>query len=108
MLNRLAVLVVALFAPAAFAAPFVVADVAAGVAACGVLLDTQAKVTVPVTGTTCRYDLASVPVGSHVVKMTALTVADPLWGTQESAESAPLPFVRPGVPAAPSGLTLTP
>jgi uncharacterized membrane protein len=103
------ILLIALFiVQPAFAAPFVTADVVAGVASCGVYLDTNAKVTVPVTGTTCRYDLAGLPAGSHVVKMTAITVADPLWGTQESAESAPLPFVKPGAPAAPSGLTLTP
>lgn len=106
-MKRLILLALFIVQPA-FAAPFVVADVVAGVASCGVYLDTNAKVVVPATGTTCRYDLAGLPSGSHVVKLTAITVADPIWGTQESVESAPLPFVKPGVPAAPSGLTLTP
>lgn len=102
---------VALFAASpAFAAPFVVADVVAGVASCGVLLDSGEKVTVPAiyysTNNECRFDVGSVSPGAHVVRMTAQTANDPVWGTQESAESAPLNFTRPSPPGAPSGLTL--
>lgn len=90
------------------AAPFVVGDVVAGVVSCGVFLNTGAKVVVPAANGECRFDLAGIPPGSHVVRMTAMTVNDPIWGTQESVQSAPLNFTKPAAPAAPSGLTLTP
>jgi hypothetical protein len=93
---------------AAGAAPFVVATVVSGVSSCGVFLDAAAKVTVTATALQCKYDLAAVSVGAHTVTMTAISTTDPVWGTQESAQSAPLNFTRPALPAVPSGLTLTP
>lgn len=101
-MKRILVLLAAVVAPAAWAAPFVVADVVAGVTSCGVFLDSGAKMTVPATALLCKWDAASVTTGAHVVRMTAITVADPVWGTQESVQSAPLNFTRPGVPAVPS------
>lgn len=86
----------------------IVADVASGTAQCGVFLDAAAKVVIPAVGTTCTYDVSTVSVGLHSIKMTAISVNDPVWGSQESAQSAAFSFTRPGTPAAPSGLRLTP
>lgn len=108
-MKTLIALLLLLFSVGASASPFVVADVVTGVAQCGVVLDGAAKVLIPSTGTTCKYDLtAALPVGPHTVTMTALTVNDPVWGTQESGASSPLAFTKPGTPAAPSGLQLSP
>ena len=101
------------FVPSAYAAPFVVSDpVDPATTQCGVFLNAAPKVTVPVTVTagvkTCKYDLATLASGTHTVKMTAITINDPVWGSQESAQSAPLAFSRPGVPVAPVGLGLSP
>ena len=90
------------------AAPFLEADVVAGVAQCGVFMDAAPKVLVPAAALKCRYDLAGLAAGPHSVTMTALSVADPIWGTQESGPSSPLAFSRPGAPASPSGLVLKP
>jgi hypothetical protein len=106
-------LLVAILVPAtAVAAPFVVSDpLAAGVTHCGVLLDAQPKqivaVTVEAGESICKFNLAGISVGSHNVRMTA-QINDPIWGSLESAESSPLTFVKPGVPATPGGLGLTP
>lgn len=101
-------LLLALLPGTAWAAPFAVADVASGVTSCGVYFDSAAKVTVPATGNQCKYDLSGVSVGNHSIKMTAITTADPVWGTQESPQSLPLDFSRPAAPSAPTGLVLTP
>ena len=87
---------------AAFAQPFVVADVVAGVSQCGVYLNAAPKVTVPASSLLCKYDISGVSVGSHTIRMTAISVADPIWGTQESVQSAALNFTRPAVPVTPS------
>jgi hypothetical protein len=105
-------LAVLIFPSAALAAPFVVSDPLAPVAThCGVFLDTGAKVVIPVTvegsGKICKFDLAGISNGSHVVKMTGI-VNDPLWPAEESAQSAPLSFARPAAPAIPAGLRLVP
>jgi len=92
----------------AWAAPFVVADVTTGVASCGVKVDGVAKADVTATALLCKYDIAGVAAGSHSVTMTAKTVADPVWGTQESAPSAPFSLVVPALPSVPSSLRLTP
>lgn len=92
----------------AFAAPFVIADVVAGVGQCGVYLDATPRVLVPAVAGQCKYDLAGVSVGAHSVTMTAMTINDPIWGTQESAQSVPLAFSRPAGPAVPTGLVLIP
>jgi hypothetical protein len=81
----------------AMADPFVVSDpVADGVTQCGVYIDTAARVTSPVVAATggniCKYDLAGLSVGPHLVTMTAIAVNDPIWGSQESAHSSPLAF----------------
>ena len=98
----------------ASAAPFVISDpLATGVTQCGVFVDTSAKVTIPVTvvvtppGNICKFDLVGVIAGAHTVKMTAI-ITDPVFGSKESAQSLPLAFTVPTVPAAPSGLLLTP
>lgn len=91
------------------AAPFVSSDpTAQAVTHCGIVMDAAAKVVVPVftdaTGKYCKFDIASVAVGSHTVKATFIN-QDPVWGALESALSAPFLFVRPAIPtAAPTGL----
>lgn len=106
-MRRLLVLLAAVFAPAALAAPFIVADVVAGVTQCGVFVDAQPKVVVTASALLCKWDASGVAIGAHAVTMTAITVADPVWGTQESVKSAPLNFTRPGVPQTPSTPRLT-
>ncbi len=99
-----------------FAAPFVITDtLTPGVSQCGVFLDTSAKqvvpvtaVTTPATGNICKFDIGSVTPGSHTLKFSAISVNDPLWGSQESAPSIPFVFVRPGAPGIPTGLTPIP
>jgi hypothetical protein len=93
---------------AAQAAPFVEATVVSGVVSCNVVLDGGAKVNIPATALKCRYDVGAVAAGSHSVTMTAVSASDPVWGTQESAPSAPLNFTRPALVTAPSGLVLVP
>ena len=97
----------------AYAAPSIVSDlVAPGTAQCGVYVDAQPKVTVPVTaitgGVICKFDVATISTGSHSVQMTAIAVNDPVWGSQESGKSVPLTFVRPAQPTVPVGLVLVP
>ena len=106
-------LCVLLLAPSlALAAKAVSDPVDQRVTHCGVLLDANAKVTVPVTITstvkTCEYQLPdSMANGSHSIRMTAIAI-DPLWGQVESTQSAPLAFVRPAAPATPAGARLVP
>jgi len=100
-----------------YAGPFLVSDplptLTPPITHCGVYLDTAAKVVVPVALTAptgpsiCRYDLSGIASGNHTVNVTAIRI-DPIWGTVESGNSSPLAFVRPGIPPAPSGLTLSP
>jgi type 1 fimbria pilin len=102
-----------LISSSAFGAPFVVSDtLTPGVTQCGVFVDTAAKVTIPVTAVTggniCKYDIGTIAAGSHTVRMTAITVNDPIWGSQESVQSSPLSFVRPAAPSAPATLQLAP
>lgn len=110
---RILLLVLALFSPIAFAAPFVVTNpLDASTVSCGVFLDTAAKVTIPITAVTggniCKFDIGTVSTGSHIIAMSAIAVNDPIWGSQESAKSVPLSFTRPGPPAVPTGLILQP
>ena len=96
----------------ASAAPFVVSDPLDPRATnCGILMDAAPKVVIPVVaeagGNICKFDLAGISNGSHTVKMTAIA-NDPIWGSQESAESVPLSFVRPAAPSVPGGLELQP
>lgn len=107
-------LVFLLMAPSlALAGPFVVSDpLIAGVSQCGIYVDSEPKITVPVTvvggQNVCQWDAGNVSEGSHTVQMTAIAVNDPLWGSRESAKSAPFSFVRPSAPSAPAGLALRP
>jgi hypothetical protein len=106
------------------AGPFVISDpLSIGVTQCGVLLDAAPKIFIPVTalpapatGNICKFDLG-IPLtvgggplvpGSHTIAMTAITVNDPIWGSQESVPSLPITFPTPGVAGSPSGLRLTP
>lgn len=97
-----------LFASSAIANPFAQASVATGVASCNFSLDGGAKVNVTATAGLCKLDMASTTVGSHSLTVTAVATNDPIWGSQETAPSAPLAFVRPASPAVPTGLQLVP
>jgi len=96
------------------ATPFVVSDsTTQTVTHCGILLDSNAKVEVPVVTVTpttaiCKYDVGNVSVGQHTIKATFINV-DPLWGRNESVQSAPFDFIRPGAGTitSPSGLGLS-
>ena len=110
---RYLLLVLGFIVGAVTAAPFVVSDILTqGVTQCGVYMAAAAKVTIPVTAVTggniCKHDIAAVSTGAHTVTMTSITVNDPIWGSQESAKSSPLSFVRPAAPSAPAGLGLAP
>jgi hypothetical protein len=114
-MKRLLILLALVSLPA-LGAPSVVSGVlTAGVSQCGVFLDSNAKVTIPVTAVTtptpgniCQFDVSTVSPGSHTISMTAITASDPIWGSQESAKSSPLAFTRPAAPTAPTNLQLTP
>jgi hypothetical protein len=109
-------LLLALFSSSAFSAPFVTTDpLSPGATSCGVFLDASPKIviavspaTAPLVGNICKFDVGNVSVGSHTIKMTAIPVPDPIWGTQESAQSSPLSFIRPAAISVPSGLQLVP
>lgn len=90
-----------------YAAPFIVADVAAGVTSCGVVLDAQSKIKITVVAAQCKFDVGNVTNGTHTVTMTAI-IDDAAWGGQESAPSAPFTFAKPAAPSVPSNLRLTP
>lgn len=79
---------------------------------CGVFLDSNPRTAIStvLVGTvhTCKLDVSGVSNGSHSVKFTAVATNDPTWGTQESGQSAPFAFSRPGSPAAPTNLRLGP
>ena len=109
---RKLMVVLMLMSTSALAAPFVVSDPLDPRAThCGILMDATAKVVIPVVaeagGNICKFDLAGISNGAHTVKATAIAI-DPIWGSQESVESLPLSFVKPGVPTAPGGLGLQP
>lgn len=95
------------------AAPFVVTDpVDPATTHCGVLLNVAPKLIVPVTTAggvkNCRYDLATLASGSHTITMTAIVEKTANNTGAESAPSSPLAFSKPGVPAVPAGLALSP
>lgn len=98
----------------AIASPFVVSDVyptgQLQPTDCGVFLDNNAKVEIPITvdanGVYCKYDIGGVTVGKHIIKMTHIRI-DTLWGSTESIQSLPLSFEKPGELTAPSGLKLS-
>src|SRR3990167_1843929 len=111
-MRKILLLVLTLLSPMALAAPFVVSDPLDPRAThCGILMDAAPKVVIPVVaetgGNICKFDLAGISNGSHTVRATAIAI-DPIWGTEESAESVPLSFVKPALPANPGGLRLLP
>src|SRR3990167_7583887 len=111
-MRKLLLLVLTLLSTLAISAPFVVSDPLDPRAThCGILMGAAPKVVIPVVaeagGNICKFDLAGISNGSHTVKMTAIA-NDPIWGSQESAESVPLSFVRPVAPSVPGGLGLQP
>jgi hypothetical protein len=111
-MRKILLLVLTLLSTSALAAPFVVSDPLDPTAThCGVLMDAAAKVLIPVTAAAgwniCKHDLVGISNGSHAVRMTAIA-NDPVWGSQESVESSPLSFVKPGQPATPGLLRLQP
>ena len=95
----------------AWAAPFLVADLPdQSTTHCRLSLDGAAfGPDVPVSGTpkVCRFDMAPTEVGAHSARAVAVN-ADPVWGRQESAPSAPFAFTRPSGPAVPAGTRLVP
>lgn len=107
-------LVALLLCPAAtIASPFIVTDpVDSRTTHCGVFVDAFPKQTIAVTlegvNKTCKHDLAGITDGVHTVRITAIVANDPIWGSQESPQSAPLQFVKPATPPAPSGARLSP
>ena len=112
-MKRLLLLAVSL-APFAVSAqvPSVVSDpLDPSVTHCGFFFDALPKAVLPVVpdvgGNICQYDLAGISNGSHTLRATAIAV-DPVFGTEESAESLPLSFVKPGQPGAPGLLRLRP
>jgi hypothetical protein len=111
---RLLLLALLFFSTSALASPpFVVSDLlASGVSLCGVYMDAAPKATIPVAAVTggniCKLDIGTISVGTHTVTMTAISVNDPIWGSQESAPSLPLSFTKQSPPAAPTGLKLIP
>ena len=66
-------------------------------------IDTDPAVTSPVVATTsgniCKFDLAGLSVGLHVIAMTAITVDDPIWGSRESVKSIPVSYDATTPPA---------
>lgn len=91
----------------------------AGVTHCGVVLDTQAKVTVPVTAVTtapagniCQYNVTAflngAAAGPHQITATWIAI-DPkgIFPPAESAPSVPFALDRPGTPSSPGGLAIT-
>lgn len=96
------------------AAPFVTSDpTTQKVTHCGILLNSGAKIEIPVTSASattaiCKYDIGTVAVGTHTIKATFINI-DPVWGRSESVTSIPLDFVRPNnvVNNPPTGLDIT-
>lgn len=112
-MRKLLLLLLACAAPA-FAAPFVESDpVDSGTSQCGVFLDANAKLVIPVNVNaagqkTCKYDLATLATGSHTIAMTVIIPASANNTGGESLKSLPFTFIKQAAPAAPGNLGLTP
>lgn len=103
-----------LVAVSAQSAPFVVSDsTMQTVTHCGLLLDSAAKLDVPVVtvtdGKICKFDLSAVTAGVHSIKATFVNI-DPVWGRSESVASVPFTFTRPAstMGESPAGLVIIP
>lgn len=98
-LMRIIMALALLFPLSALAAKVVSDPVDPRVTHCGVVLNTAAKVLVPVTvsgaNKICSYDVSNVSEGSHMISMTAIW-NDPILGHLESTESVPLFFRKSG------------
>lgn len=96
----------------ATASPFVVSDPTEDTrpTECGYLLDGGVRKSVPVVlvngKPACKIDVSTVNPGVHTITAT-FAYTDPVWGFQESPNSSPLGFTRPGALPAPSPLGLT-
>ena len=109
-----ALLLAGLSAPA-LAGPFIVSDAVPASETqpthCGVWLNALPRTEIPVTasaaGPYCKYDLVGLTVGSHTIRLSHVR-KDAVWGDQESAQSAPFGFNKPGAPRVPSGTSLSP
>ena len=116
MLLLFIIILLMVWASRSMAAPFAVSDPYPAASTpkpthCGVYLDTAAKVEIPVTvdatGTYCKIDLSAWTVGTHTLKATHI-IKNTGWSDVESGYSGPLVQSRPGIPSAPSGITLVP
>lgn len=114
-MNKVLVIILSLISSLALGAPFVASDANIDTIQptfCGVYVDALAKVEAPVVKDAagkayCKVDVGTLAVGSHTVKVTHI-VKDPIWGTLESAQSAPFAFSRPTISTTPVGLELVP
>lgn len=97
-------LLLALLAPSVgVGAQFVVSDpVAASATYCGFYVDSAPRVTLPVeatpAGNICKLPIDDIGAGSHTIVATAITVDDPVFGSQESLPSAPLVLTTTAIP----------
>lgn len=111
MLRHTLLAALAAIAVPTFAAPFVVGDLAdQSTTHCAIEINGGAwGPDVPTSGTPrqCKFDVASVSVGTNTVRAKAIKI-DAGWGRLESAPSAPFVFTRPAVPVAPATLQLAP
>jgi hypothetical protein len=93
--TKYAILLMAWMAPLPGEARSVITDpVAPGVTQCGFYVDSAAKVVLPVVpssgGSICIMDIDGIDMGMHTIVVTAISVDDPFWGSQESSPSLPL------------------
>ena len=101
----------------ALSAPFIESDPYAAAVTpkptlCSVYIDaattgTDSPVMTDTTGTYCHYDLSALSIGAHTAK-AKFAIVDPVWGRQESTFSNTVNFTRPGLPAAPANLIISP
>lgn len=83
-----------------------------GVTHCGVLIDDNPKLVIPVTNTagvlTCEADVAGVTSTTHTCRFTSIA-NNALWGNAESAPSTvPFSFSKPAPPPPPVVMGLKP
>jgi len=101
-----------IYAAVSHTAPYVISDpTTQSVAACGIVIDSAAKVESPVAtvagGKICKYDVSGLTTGQHTITATFIG-NDPVWGRLESVPSLPLVLSRPGTPTSPGGLAISP
>jgi len=93
---KYAILLLALTAPLTGETRSVITDpVAPGVTQCRFYVDSSAKITLPVVptadGNICTMNIDGIDWGTtHTIAVTAISVNDPFWGSQESSLSSPL------------------